>query len=302
MPPVCKMTKTNFTPKRRLSRRDFLKLMKYGLLNGLLLVTGGGVYASQIEPNWLEVTEVSLVLPRLPRSFHGFRLGQVSDLHLGGWMTPERLETALSLIPNLKLDAFTITGDLINGYELESAHSYLEAGAATLSRLSQVVPIFCVMGNHDHWADITVSRRLVALAGITELKNDVHAFERNGETLYLAGLDDMLEHFGNLTAIMEQLPLPECCAILMAHEPDTVDRVARTGRFDLQISGHTHGGQVALPFYGPLMLPSLGRKYWSGLYQVGKMYQYTNRGLGMIVFPFRFNSRPEITVFTLLSP
>jgi len=91
----------------------------------------------------------------------------------------------------------------------------------------------------------------------------------------------------------------EGCAILLAHEPDYADISAPTGRFDLQLSGHSHGGQVILPFIGPPILPSYSHKYPVGQYQVGSMIQYTNRGLGTVAPMVRFNCRPEITVFTL---
>jgi predicted MPP superfamily phosphohydrolase len=103
-----------------------------------------------------------------------------------------------------------------------------------------------------------------------------------------------------LNSVIEALP-SDGAAILLAHEPDFADESARSGRFDLQVSGHSHGGQVAIPFFGPPVLPYLGRKYPAGLYKVGNMFQYTNRGVGMARLPFRFNCPPEITIFTLKS-
>jgi predicted MPP superfamily phosphohydrolase len=100
--------------------------------------------------------------------------------------------------------------------------------------------------------------------------------------------------------VLKRLP-EDGAAILLAHEPDFADISARTGRFDLQISGHTHGGQIRLPMIGFPYLPRFGRKYPRGLYKVGNMLQYTNRGVGMVHLPVRFNSRPEITLFTLSS-
>lgn len=87
----------------------------------------------------------------------------------------------------------------------------------------------------------------------------------------------------------------------MAHEPDFADTSAATGKFDLQISGHTHGGQVNLPLLGPPVRPYLGQKYPIGLYKIGNMFQYTNRGVGMARLPIRFNCPPEITIFELKS-
>ena len=88
-------------------------------------------------------------------------------------------------------------------------------------------------------------------------------------------------------------------AILLAHEPDFADISSKTGRFAMQVSGHSHGGQVIVPFHGPLVLPYLGQKYPKGLYRLGQMVQYTNRGVGMIYPYVRFNCPPEITLFVL---
>jgi predicted MPP superfamily phosphohydrolase len=101
-----------------------------------------------------------------------------------------------------------------------------------------------------------------------------------------------------LDELLDQLK-DNSAAILMAHEPDFADVSAQANRFDLQVSGHSHGGQIVFPFIGPPILPHLGQKYPSGLYQVGSMLQYTNRGVGMARLPVRFNCPPEITIFHL---
>src|SRR6266540_1986053 len=98
----------NFKKNDRLSRRDFLKLIKFGGLNALLLLVGGG-YMSQIEPGWLEVTQVHLALPRLPRSFSGFRMVQISDIHMGGWMNIERLTHLINVVKELSPNLVAIT-------------------------------------------------------------------------------------------------------------------------------------------------------------------------------------------------
>jgi predicted MPP superfamily phosphohydrolase len=113
-------------------------------------------------------------------------------------------------------------------------------------------------------------------------------------------VDDIWEGAPRLDEVTAQLS-DNGAAILLAHEPDFADTSAATGRFDLQLSGHTHGGQVVLPFMGAPILPYLGRKYGSGLYKVGEMLQYTNRGVGMARLPIRINCPPEITLFVLES-
>jgi uncharacterized protein len=138
----------------------------------------------------------------------------------------------------------------------------------------------------------------MAESGIIELSNEVYPIQRGQARLYVAGIDDYIARNDRLEQVLEQLP-EEGAAILLAHEPDFADISARTGRFDLQISGHSHGGQVNLPLIGPLYLPRYARKYTSGLYNVNGMIQYTNRGVGKVHVPLRLNSSPEITVFTL---
>ena len=133
-----------------------------------------------------------------------------------------------------------------------------------------------------------------------ELRNSVYTMRRGSDSLHLAGVGDVFVRDDNLDLVLKRLPI-DGAAILLAHEPDFGDLSASTGRFDLQISGHTHGGQVVLPFFGPPILPDLGTRYPSGLYHIGEMLLYTNRGVGMSLPPIRFNCRPEITVFTLES-
>ncbi|HJR80438.1 MAG TPA: hypothetical protein VJ821_10225, partial [Anaerolineales bacterium] len=118
----------------------------------------------------------------------------------------------------------------------------------------------------------------------------MHTLTRGAASLHICGVDDVYERKDDLNAVLTNLPR-EGCAILLAHEPDFADTSAATGRFDLQISGHSHGGQVVMPLIGPIVLPRQGRKYPIGMYRVGNMIQYTNRGLGMI-FPYvRFMCR-----------
>jgi predicted MPP superfamily phosphohydrolase len=130
------------------------------------------------------------------------------------------------------------------------------------------------------------------------LTNTVFTLKRGSENLHLCGVDDVWEGDVQLENVLNQLT-DDSAAILLAHEPDFADTSAATGRFDLQVSGHSHGGQVVIPYYGPPILPLLGQKYPSGLYKVGEMFQYTNRGVGTGMLPVRFNCPPEITLFIL---
>jgi uncharacterized protein len=283
-------------PKHRISRRDFLKLLKISGLGALL-----GGYVSFLEPGWLDVTEVRLVLPRLPKMFSNFRLVQISDIHMGSWMNIERLQHVVDIVIGLSPNLVAITGDFVLGpNHVPTSVQEMGEMESALKLLAAHFPTFAVLGNHDYWFDVAAVLTLLQRSGVKALINSAEKVQIGDEFIYLGGMDDVSVGEDRLKKVIEKLPV-EGCAILMVHEPDFADESAATGRFDLQISGHSHGGQVSLPLIGPLVFPNLGQKYPSGLYRVGQMYQYTNRGVGMTPPYVRLNCRPEITVFTLQS-
>ncbi len=283
----------------RFSRRDFLKII--GSVAGLGLATGlgGWKYISQMNPGKLELVELSLSLPRLDSVFSGFKIAVISDIHLGGWMTLARLSRVVDMVLEQSADLILITGDFMHGYGWSDENqAHADNLSAELLRFSEKTTTLAVMGNHDYWTSAPDVRRALDNANVIELSNAVYSLKRDLSQLHFCGVDDIWEKKDDLNAVLTQLPA-EGSAILMAHEPDFADTSAATGRFDLQISGHTHGGQIVLPGYGAPVRPHLGGKYISGLYKVGEMWQYTNRGVGMGRIPIRFNCRPEVTVFTL---
>jgi uncharacterized protein len=269
------------------SKNSFLTLV------GAALV-GTAIYATRVEPGWLRVKYVPLKLPRLPKAFHDYRIVQISDIHMGGWMTRQRLMETVNLINALRPDAVAITGDFVERRSTSLMDDLIEP----LSALNPVDLTVAVMGNHDYSFNVSAIRRVLQTTGILELRNSVHTIKRGDSALHLAGVDDIARHRDCLDVVLDRLP-NDGAAILLAHEPDFADVSAPTGRFDLQISGHTHGGQIRLPLLGTPLLPSYGKRYPAGRYQIGDMIQYTNRGLGMIRPYIRFMARPEITVFIL---
>ncbi len=267
-------------------------------LGGALLL-GGLVYARKVEPEDVEVVSVSLVLPRLDARFDGYRIAQISDLHADGWMTPGRVLGLVNLVNAEEPDLVAITGDFATYSRFRSLIRHASRLVAPLRRLRAPDGVVAVLGNHDHKTKAHTVRRVLAASGVVELHNTVLTLRRHGAALHLCGVDDVKEGAPGLSRVLERLP-ERGAAVLLAHEPDFADESAAAGRFDLQLSGHSHGGQIGLPVLRSLFLPKLSRKYPSGLYCVGGMSLYTNRGLG--AHPrLRFNCRPEITVFTLRS-
>lgn len=267
---------------------------------GALGVTGAGLlaYATGIEPHWIELTHVELALPRLPEQFDGYRIVQISDIHAGVWLPDDRLEQVVGIVNAQDPDLVAITGDFVT-------LTYLEAPDHIVPEMRMLRArdgVAAVLGNHDYWGILghRQIRHVIRDSGMIDLNNDVRTLERDGAALHVAGVDSARERMARPDVVMRKLPR-EGAAILLAHEPDFADVAARTNRFDLQLSGHSHGGQVVVPLLGPPHLPPMGKKYHTGRYRIGNMVLYTNRGLGVVGLPVRFFCRPEITVLTLRS-
>ena len=287
------------TNGKKLFRRDFLKLLKVGAIDLSLLAAGGAVWSFLLEPNWVKIEHVNLRLPRLTPEFSGIRIAQISDIHMGGWMNAERLQMVVDLVIGQNPDFLFLTGDFLVGHFFDkNSEQYLQDLISILSPLAKSIPSFGILGNHDYWTSAGAVRGMLKSCGIVELANSIFTISRGTEKLHFCGVDDIWEGHVRLDGVVDKLK-DNSVAILLAHEPDFADISAETSRFDLQVSGHSHGGQVVFPFYGPPILPYLGQKYHTGLYQVGNMFQYTNRGVGMAMLPVCFNCPPEITLFTL---
>ncbi len=279
-----------------ISRRRFLKISLVSAIGTTVAGIGGFAYAHDIEPENLEIVSLELRLPRLDPAFDGYRLVQISDIHMGTGVTTERLTHIVQMVNAQNPDAIALTGDYVTHGDIKPLIPGL------VSAFSQLTPkdiTVAILGNHDHWTDPTALRGMIRDSGLTELNNKVYTLKRGDALLHLAGVDDYWERQDRLDEVLADLP-GNACAILLVHEPDYADISAITGRFDLQISGHSHGGQVRLPIINrPITVPRYSIRYPVGQYQVGDMIQYTNRGVGTILPAVRFNCRPEITVFTL---
>lgn len=275
------------------TRRQLLWRAVQVTLGAAALGAGGLGYATAVEPDWIELRRIRLGLRRLSSAFRGYRLVQISDIHIDGWMR-ERLPGIVRLINEQRPDLVAITGDFVTNRPRRYAAALVEA----LTPLRARDGVVGVLGNHDHWSSASTVRAIMKDSGIVEIGNRVHTVRRGDASLHVAGVDDYLVHADRLDRVLERLPA-EGAAVLLVHEPDYADVSAATGRFDLQISGHSHGGQIRLPLLGAPYLPRYARKYPMGLYRVGEMFHYTNRGLGMLGPHVRLNCRPEVTVFTL---
>lgn len=273
------------------TRRGFLRL--FSLMAGMGALSGvGGLYAWQVEPYRLKVEQVPVRLPRLSDAAEGLRLVQLSDIHLGPYVSLDHVATAVQTAVALQPDLFVLTGDFVSG---SAAH--LKPAIDLLRLLRAPLGTYAVLGNHDHWANPGAIRRYLSEAHIRVLSNQSVRLMGKGGGLWLAGVDDVWERQDDLRATLADVPA-RACVLALVHEPDFVDESARAG-IALQLSGHSHGGQVRLPLIGAPVLPYLGRRYPIGLQRAGNTWVYTSRGIGVIYPPIRLNCPPEITLLTL---
>lgn len=278
----------------RLNRRTFLKLAGITVAGGCLAGIGGYQYSTRLEPNWLVVEQVQLPLKNLKAGLEGFKIVQMSDIHLHPFTDEAFVREAVDRANSLQPDLIVLTGD----YVYAGAESIFDL-APVLASLQARYGLFSVLGNHDLWTDAAIVKAGFERERLPVLRNQGVALAVGQATLYLAGLDDIWSGQPDLGAALAGAP-PDTPVILLAHEPDFADLAARDGRVSLQLSGHSHGGQIRLPGIGAPVLPYLGQKYDQGRYRVNQMWLYTNRGLGVINPPVRFNCPPEITEITLV--
>ena len=280
--------------QRAISRRRFLGMAAAGAAAAL------GADGFLIEPNLPKLVRQDIALRRWPARMDGFTVALLSDFHYDPYFSLHPLHTAIGLVNELRPDLIVLTGDFVSiplfgNYAAGAAHA--EPCAQLLRQMQAPHGRWAVMGNHD--AATNPDRVTAALreSGIHVLSNQSVAIEKNGSRFWLGGLDDVLKQTADISATLQGIP-PDEATILMAHEPDYADYAARYP-VDLQLSGHSHGGQVRIPFLPPLYLPKLARKYIAGRYQIRELALYTNRGLGTVEIPVRLNCPPEITLFTL---
>lgn len=261
---------------------------------GAIVAVGGCHYCTRVEPQSLSLERVRISLDNLPFAMEGLTLVQMSDFHLYPFTGIDLVRRAVALTNDLAADLVFLTGD----YVFAEAEAIFDL-APILANLKAKQGVFSVLGNHDLWTDARLVRTGLENVGIPVLLNQGVGLQVGGQSLYVAGLEDGWHGHPDLDRALAQRP-GDVPTILLIHEPDWADQVSRDGRVSLQLSGHSHGGQVRLPGIGAPILPHLGRKYDQGLYRVNDMWLYTNRGIGVIAPPLRFRCPPEITEITLV--
>jgi predicted MPP superfamily phosphohydrolase len=263
------------------------------------------IFELEFNEDNFELVNIEVELENLHPIFEGYKIINLSDIHLGQWISPEYLEGLINYVNKQNPDVITLTGDYVS-YILDNYEKTLEKSFAKLNPKDVKVGI---LGNHDHWLGADKIRNIFKKSGIIDLSNSVYTIDKSQEPfesdsqfekiLHIAGVDCVTVCKDDFEKVMEELP-EEGPAILLSHEADFAEISSISGRFGLQISGHSHGGQFIIP--GTNITPfrcSYSSKYPVGEYKVRNMVQYTSKGLGTNIFWVRINCKAEITVFTL---
>ncbi len=268
-----------------ISRRTFM----YGLCGNIVGAVSVGSYSRLLEPRWVEIKNVEIAVDSLPKKFEGMTIAQMSDIHHCKYVPREFIRQCVRKVNALLPDVIVLTGDYVYG-----SHSYVSSVSGELAELKAKEGVFAVLGNHD---DKDATFESFSQKGIHVFVNGHVPLTRGKDHLFLAGVDDLWE--GQLNVETTLKGTDDKPKIVLCHNPDAIEIIKKTDA-DLVIAGHTHGGQVSLPLYGPPVVYSkFGARYASGLFREGKTAMYVNKGIGISNFPIRFLARPEITLFTL---
>lgn len=300
----------------KITRREFLKTSLIGITS-IPLITAG--YGFGIEPSWLEITHTTVPIPGLQPPFEGFRIAHISDIHVDTDFSEFRLQQVVKMVNDLDVDLIIHTGDyvrinrmmnywvrvfsrgLIKQFRTSDPEAMFEAAFPALASMKSKYGAYAVLGNHDHWAGADLARKYMQKYGLRLLENTSALVTVDNASINIAGVGDLLEGEQDLAAAFNGTPpSTEAPRIVLSHNPDFADDSV-VGEMDtaLMLSGHTHGGQVTIPGYGPPVLPIRNRRYAKGLVDTNWGWIYISRGIGCTFPPIRINTRPEIAVIEL---
>jgi hypothetical protein len=275
-----------------MNRRKFLKIS--ALTAGLtILPLCTKVFA---ERYLVQVNRYRIPVPNLPPQFNGFTIVHLTDLHYG-LVSQSFVRNVVNQANSLKRDVIVCTGDFVHH---RNSDREINGVWPVLSKLQAPLGVYSVLGNHDHWASADRSVYWLHRTG-QNLRHKARSFLREGKRLWIAGGGDLWEDHRSFDHILRNVPR-EDCRIVLAHNPDSAD-TSFSERIDLTICGHTHGGQVCIPFFGPPpYMPVQNMNYTFGLKTSKKgLPVFISKGVGWGDFPVRFNCPPEIAVLELVS-
>lgn len=263
----------------------------------LLLCLTLGLWAFVIEPNRLTVNEVTINLPNWPQSFEGLRIALISDLHVGSpYIDVAKLQRIVQTINATQPDLILLAGDFMVTSRVHKAVEP-EAIAAELKNLRARFGVFVVLGNHDWWYGGERVMRAFNEAGLRVLENDVAQIQYQGKSLWIDGIADAWTRKPDITGTLQKIT-DDGPIIALTHNPDIFPSIP--ARVSLTLAGHTHGGQVNIPFIGRPQVPSqYGQRYAIGHIVEDNRHLFVTPGIGTSIMPVRFRVPPEISLLTI---
>ena len=280
-----------------MNRRTFLKNVAGSLLALTGLAGGGYYYAREMEPYMLQKVTETVVSKRIPVAYDNFNIIQFSDTHLGFHYTLEQFSELVHKINANNPDLIVFTGDLVDN---PSTYHWSKELTKQLQTLQARYGKYWIYGNHDHGGYGTEKvKHVMDQSGFQLLKNTHTVLDKDGAQIVLAGIDDVILGRPNLDKALKNAD-ENLYTILLAHEPDYADTTTQHA-VDLQLSGHSHGGQVRVPFWGHLYTPAYAEKYIDGRYILGdgRLVLLVSTGVGTTRLPYRFLCKPEINQIIL---
>ena len=273
-----------------MNRRTFFRnTVRLGLAATPIAMAGYGF----AEANDVTIDRRTINLPNLPSSFNGLRVAFVSDIHVGPYLSPNFLVSIVRTVQTLNPDLILLGGD----YILRDA-KHIAPCFDVLKSLDAPMGVYGVLGNHDYWHDVAMTKSMMKRANIGELTNTGTWLRRKGERLRIAGVDDLWGGAPDIDNALGNTTKNDAC-LLLSHNPDVAE-TNKDERIGLMLSGHTHGGQIVIPEVGSPWIPShYGMKYAKGLVDAPATRVYVSTGVGMSGIPMRLNCHPQIALLTL---
>ncbi len=257
------------------------------------------LWAFVIEPNRVSVNEVEIKLPVWPDAFKQLKIVAISDIHAGSpYINEAKLEKIVSEINQMQPDLIVILGDFIAHEKDDKLLMEPEVTAEKLKPLRAKYGVYAVLGNHDWWFDGERVRRALQASGIRVLENEAEAIQKDGQTLWLLGVPDYWTRQPiDLRVALQKINTPGP-VIALTHNPDVFPTLP--ANVILTLAGHTHGGQVRVPFYGRPVVPSQYKeRYAIGHIQENNRHLFVTPGIGTTGMAVRFLVPPEISVLTI---
>ena len=276
------------------------KRIRVALATVPLILAGLGIWAVLIEPNRLVVRHQTIRIDNWPSGLNGLKVAVISDIHAGGWFIDEdKLRLIVERTNQLQPDFIVILGDYMTGDSNTSHAMDPEIFASILKGFVAPQGVYSVLGNHDWWSDGNRVRRALEANGIKVLEDEVTEVKFNGASFWVAGLADLWTRPQRIDQTIGKIPGGPP-VIALTHNPDIFPNVP--SRVSLLLAGHSHGGQVRLPFIGPVVESNRsGDRYLRGVILEQGHHMFVTTGIGTSIMPLRFGVPPEIVLLTVVS-